>query len=992
MPPAKQPQAGLVPDPRQQEAIDHVHGPMLVVAGAGTGKTTVLTKRVGRLVEAGHARPEEILAVTYTLNGAAEMTERIRDELKRAGNARFRAYTFHEYCLDLLQRHQRSFGVLDDKDLWVFLRKHARDLNLRYFTRAANIGEFLTDLIDFMRRCHDELISPVRYVEYVQELERGLHPLPRVAKTGKADEMPREEVLARCHEIAHVYHKTEELLREQNLGTFGHMITRAYQVLRDDTAILAQERQRARFALIDEFQDTNFAQVKLHALLAGEEKNVFAVGDPDQGIYRFRGASSGAFKLFERQWPGARVVVLEKNRRSTTEILRCAFAIIDQNPQAFEGLERSTLQYRRTPLISARDEELLSGGVKPANQMVEGASGDSEQEAVDVAQTILAMAGKKNQRWDRFAVLYRSHAHAEETAAELAASNIPCAVENMDLYDTPEVRDVVACLKAVAHAGDAVSLFRVAAMPEFQIRPEDFRSAMNEVSRRDDGALASRIEEELSRIAGGQQLVDAVRLARQQTAAHGWLLVHSLPVIFRSFGINTTAPAIAAFIQFLQAWRAKAITETGQLGEFLDYLEHFREARGSIPAPMPTGNVVRLLTAHAAKGLEFENVFILRAHSPYGFPTGYKETLFEFPRELRDLDSVSDLDSKVLHEEEERRLFYVAMTRARDTLTIYCKTRTKKLDLPKGPLKELAENRNLRPYLRVRAPRPFQTDIFGNEGRRPEFVSRTTEWLDVSPARQLHARLSASAVQSYDRCPLQFKIERDWRLPDDVPAAMQFGAVIHAVLKDYFDARVAGHPMTLDEVLVRFREQLAKSAPDDAYQYELYLRQGATQLSDFVTSVEHNPPHVLHTESHFDVPVGNTVLVGRIDRVDRVDGNKVRITDYKTGKQQSQEDADESLQLSIYAIAAQRMWGYDVEATQFHNLDGNQSVKSSRDSVKLSEALAKVEQVAHDIAAGSFEPTPKFKVCDFCAFRSLCPRTEKRAYLVNPNAPAANRA
>src|SRR5437660_151461 len=150
----------FTPDDRHREAIQHVHGPMLVVAGAGTGKTSVLTHRIERLVGEGHQQPNEILALPYTVNAAREMRDRVG---KLLGGREVNAATFHDYCLDMLKRVHKHFGVLDDKDLWIYLRRRMRELSLEHFIRAANIAQFLNDLLEFVSRCHDELVTPERY-------------------------------------------------------------------------------------------------------------------------------------------------------------------------------------------------------------------------------------------------------------------------------------------------------------------------------------------------------------------------------------------------------------------------------------------------------------------------------------------------------------------------------------------------------------------------------------------------------------------------------------------------------------------------------------------------------------------------------------------------------------------------------------------------------------------------------------------------------------
>ncbi|MDP9262864.1 MAG: UvrD-helicase domain-containing protein, partial [Acidobacteriota bacterium] len=288
---------------RQLEAIGHVAGPMLVVAGAGTGKTAVLVERVARLIEGGHARPEEIVAVTYTIEGAAELRQRVEERVGAVGGQAPRVDTIHAFADGLVRGAGRGFGTLEDKDLSVYLRPRLRQLGLERFQKAAQPAKFLEDLLDFFRRCQDELIDPAAYDQYVERVARGEVPLPRVSKSKEAGELTREEVVVRCREMARAYRAVEEMLRKDKLGTFGHQIDGAVRWLREDAKALARERARTRFLLVDEFQDSNLAQIELVTLLAGEARNLFAVGDPDQAIYRFRGATSAAFDEFLRRFP-----------------------------------------------------------------------------------------------------------------------------------------------------------------------------------------------------------------------------------------------------------------------------------------------------------------------------------------------------------------------------------------------------------------------------------------------------------------------------------------------------------------------------------------------------------------------------------------------------------------------------------------------------------------------------------------------------------------
>src|SRR6202047_1228813 len=386
--------ARFVPDDRQREAIEHTQGPMLVVAGAGTGKTSVLIHRIARLVQEGHAKPEQILALTYTVEAAAQMRDKVRNLLGQ----QIHSATFHDYCFGLLARADKKFDVLDDKDLWIFLRKRIHDLRLEHYVRAANVAKFLSELLNFLSRCHDELVTPERYAEYVARLARGEVSVHRVAKS--KDQLSDAEVIGRCQEIARVFATTEAWLRDKNLGTFSHMITRAHDLLTSDESLLAAERARYPFILVDEFQDANFAQIKILSALAGADANIFGVGDPDQAIYRFRGASSAAFHLFRRHFPHTKLVVLGKNRRSTTPILQCAFAVVDKNPPVFQSSEPTAFAYHRTPLQSAREEEASKQGKPLSTFPVEAVSFNGrDAEAPDVVRIIEETRRRSRCKW-----------------------------------------------------------------------------------------------------------------------------------------------------------------------------------------------------------------------------------------------------------------------------------------------------------------------------------------------------------------------------------------------------------------------------------------------------------------------------------------------------------------------------------------------------------------------------------------------------------------
>lgn len=961
-------------DHAQKTAVEHVHGPMLVVAGAGTGKTTVLEQRIAYLIRNSHATPGEILAVTYTDLAAKNLQERVANLLasENISAAGLRATTFHAYCYGLLHKHGKAFRVVDREDLWIYLRRNIAQLPLERFIKAANPGKFLDDLLTFYDRCRDELVKATDYQRYVQRLRTGELPLPRVERTRDSVEPDRDEVVACCDEIARVYAKVEQMLAAKNLGTYGDMIVGALELLQRDTTLLEGEQQHARFILIDEFQDSNVAQIELTALLAGAEQNVFAVGDPDQAIYRFRGATSGAFEEFARRFPKLQRGRLERNHRSLAPILETSFAVIAKNPEV--------AGWKRMALLAAREEKAPAQGklfaAAPATAVI---TADFGAEAADIAESIReshasAAADGEELRWRDFAVLYRTHSQREKLTEEFSLRGVPFTVTGVDILESAPIRDLLAVLRALASPHDAISLFRAAALPQFGISPESLHGALLEGGSEPDLLAA------LAKLEGGNKLLQTLKSCgawqTKQPRA-----VHVIARVIDVFGFDAAADALTVFRKFVEQWEKKPITESGSLFELLDYLAWFKEARGTIPIQRPDddSDAVRLLTAHAAKGLEWKQVHVIRLNAG-SFPLRYQEPLFAFPDALRRSPHTGKEEDKDLHLEEERRLLYVAMTRAADRLLMYTRPGRGKDATPDGFLRELLKNRSLAGILCQRPARAY-VSVEAEGLLQPANLSN---WLELAPQRDFsRLRLSATAIESYRICPLRFKIEHDWRLPAEAPAAMQFGNVMHSVLKFYFDEVHVGRQPETEAVLRRFGELMSRMPFEDPLQQQLYLKHGTMQLQTFLDTYRTGPAvQVLNTERTFHIEIGGVEVVGRMDRLDALDGvNRIAITDYKTGRPREQRDADESLQLSIYAIAAERAWQLKPERLIFHNLEDNSRIETSRTPDQLRADEEEIRAVAADIGAGKFDATPGFH-CRSCAYYSLCPETEQRLYTI----------
>jgi ATP-dependent DNA helicase UvrD/PcrA len=1000
-------QGPFIPTPEQRQAIEHVHGPMLVVAGAGTGKTTVLARRIAHLIKSEAARPDEILAVTYTRNSAAELIHRVAailypdhnqqpslyPELERPKAAKkllasgLQAHTFHSYCYRLVQDAGTKFQLLDDKDLFILLRRRIGDLKLEHYIKAADLGRFLEELLKFFSSCHDELRTPDHYDAYVAKLERREIPMPRMAKTKDAAVMSDEEVIGRCREVARAFRFAEDLLQKEGLGTFGHIMTRAVDVLTRRKSVLERAQRRARFILIDEFQDSNIAQIKLASLLAGESANVFAVGDPDQAIYQFRGATSGAFEQFLQIFDPNRVqrVTMSANRRSTPPILRCAYQAINCNP-AIVSVDGG---WPREPLTCDRLEREPALAAALAVQAV--VHNGPEQEAKFVADTIEATrAQKPAAKLSHFAVLYRSHHHREEIVAELTRRGIPVRVKGADLFHTPELRDAMAVLR-ILDSSHPVALFRVAALPQFKIDPLCFRAEL---------ALAGEnfsAEAMLENVPGGLHVVETIRGARRELMAANNMLAAAIEIAGRAFELADSMP-LRRFCDFADRWREKPkqIVSEGTLHDFLEYVTVFQqEAKGALveekdeddpvaalaPSELtsaPAEDAVQLMTVHAAKGLEFPSVFVLRAGSN-SFPGGYKESLVEFPLQLKCRGTAAESDPKALHEQEERRLYYVAMTRAMGELYLCGKagSQKKRPAPPSGCMRELVSlaSGSLKDAIECRLLPP-DTQIAQLQAAA-EALPLVSQWTQLPPREDARLlELSASAIQSYEYCPLAYKLRYDWRLPEDASAAPQFGSAMHLALKAYFDGFRAGRPPDEETVVACFLDEFAKAKIDEPLQRELYAKEGREQLIAFVRSQLARPAgQVIDTERRFKIEIGGAQVRGRLDRLDQLTDREVAVIDFKTGRPKTQEEADESLQLSIYALAA-RSLGYTASSLVLINLKNGTAIESRRTPQQLCEAETCVSSIAAKIAAGEFEPKPSAS-CPRCSYHGICPVYEE---------------
>jgi DNA helicase II / ATP-dependent DNA helicase PcrA len=971
----------LEPNEAQRRAIEHGEGPLLVIAGAGTGKTRVITERIRHLLERdGSLLGENILGLTFTRKAAGEMKARVVKAVGERAKGVTLA-TFHSFCESLLTEADPERLILDKVDHWILLRRNMRRLQLEQYRRLADPGQFLNDFVEFFSRCQDELISWEDYQRYAENLASRLD-----GEHGTLDEdtyNERLEIVQREFEIARAYRASEELLREKKRVSFGSLITGAVELLEDDKALRRKLQERFRFVLVDEFQDTNIAQLRLLELLSGDSPNIFAVGDNDQAIYRFRGASFGSFKIFLERFTGwnegrdsnRHRVSLTENYRSTPNILRVATQVIGQNTV--------TADFPKKHLSTVKRE-----GEKI--RIVEMAT--KEEESRWVADELERLHGA-GRRWKDFAVLYRQHAHRDELVTELAQRRIPFVIAKLSILEHPLVRDVLAYLNLIARPYDDIACARVLAAPAWGLEAADIvrlserarkgKKAIYDLLQAPQGKLAfdgsHKALGELVEFISAQKKTINRRSAREILGdLAAWLEIPERATEWDRKYVERLA-------EFAKEWEPKS--ETRGLAEFIEYLEYFEQAGGtlSLEEEAPS-DAVQLMTVHGAKGLEFPHVFLLRVNNK-AFPATERPRVFEFPAVLMK----EGRPEEKFHIQEERRLFYVALTRAQERLTITTVTEKK------GKVPVFIEDILMDPGVKRRdvvqlapkaeegkqqvekaAPAADPPPLFAGSGGPPRIFSRIAQWGETfHPPTPEPLTLSPSAIDNFRRCPQQYLFSYLWSLREGPKAAMSFGAVMHTTIKRFMDKLKKGVRLRFEEVQQIFETEWSSAGFEDDYQEEEYKKEGLEELRAFYESMLENPPKVLEQEKSFELDLEKNVIVnGRIDQINSIGHKEVEIVDYKTGKPKKDADAKKDLQLSIYAIAAKEIFELNPTRLVFHYLQTNQRQETTRDAKQLEEAQETVQEAAAEIRAGEFPPKPGF-ICRNCAFKPICPAHEE---------------
>lgn len=613
-------------NPQQREAVLQTDGPLLVLAGAGSGKTRVVTTRIAYLIATGKARPGQILAMTFTNKAADEMRHRVGQLVGKKAAKAILISTFHSFCLKVLRDrishlgYRKDFTISSDGDRRTLLRR-------------------LLDNMDGVK----ETFKPELFLESIGSIKNSGEEYVEAPEPKEESETQKKYRTW----LPGVYDAYQSALRAANTLDFDDLLMLCLKLWRDHPAVLAEARERFRYVMVDEFQDTNRVQYQLVRLLVAEHRNLCVVGDDDQSIYAWRGADPRNILELEGDFPDLRVVKLEQNYRSTRNILDAANGVIANNTS------------RREKKLWSRHEQ-----GRPIDWIV---CGDEEHEAKMVVSWMKLILSKTDARWRDFAILYRSNTQSRPFEIAFRHERIPyVVVGGQEFYERAEVKDVVSYLKVLANPRDEAAFLRVINMPrrgigdgtlhkvhEHCIREHvPFGKALAAVVK--EGAVGKETAQGIgSFLSLMSEYRDRFKDRREPMSVVAEALMEQ--VGYRDELIRTSKTPghadarwnnVEAVFGALKAYEDEA--EAPSLMDFLDQSSLVGDDRRSKSERREAA--VTLMTVHSAKGLEYPFVFIV----------GAEEGIMPHDKSVRD-GSI----------EEERRLFYVAVTRAMRHLTIF---------------------------------------------------------------------------------------------------------------------------------------------------------------------------------------------------------------------------------------------------------------------------------------------------------------------------------
>ena len=977
------------PNEQQRKAIEHPPAPLMILAGAGTGKTFTLEHRIVYLIQHYHVDPSNILTITYTEKAARELKERILNKVGRSAHV-MTVSTFHSFCYQLLRDYssEQLPQLLEESEAIHMLLERFDELGpFKSDEFPLNPPKAVIDsFIPFFNRSRDELVNVAE--KSTPEID---------------DTIYKTETVAQIDDLKRIYPTFQKWKREMNVVDYGDMILLAFDLLKDNTSVLKNVQNQFQHVIVDEFQDNNFALNEIIGLIAKDHRQITVVGDEDQVIYSFRGANSYNISAFKNRF-GGDPIALEENFRSTQSILDIANESIKHNTERTE-----TSLYAKNGIH----------GIKPKIFW-----GEKTEQLEYLANEISDLIQNGND-FHSIAVLCRTHGQVATVAESLLKSGIPVQARIPSYFSIPALLDLNAWCQVVAGGKyQDNALFRLI---KKNVNEETAHLIFNMWQRRNETPRLQLIKEDDSILAEFpaivtliDQIVEFQHVRQKRSAGEMvWDICEKTQLLRKhsnrySLDDRLAMLNVGDFLKRAQNFSHRNPKNHG-LAAFNLYIEAIMVSGGLqtiVPGEYKKLNGIRVSTVHSVKGGEFPIVFLPFQRSG-SFPLNFRSNVMisRPPDEWLAYEQSATNTPKDHHYEEERRLFYVAVTRAQKILYILAPPKaTSKLikELPehimektvmKDNIKEKQSYSDLRIKYEQKVQKALANDQFEQvrdltsaleaikQSENGEVVNLgSSDWeteltlelkKDFEPPVNEKLYLSASAIETFEQCPLKFRFGRIDGIPQTASKPqLLFGTIIHTVLQQFHEP---GKELSEERILQLLNNEWKKGEFDYAVREKKFFEQGQEMLTRYAKSIQENPPNVIAREERFSFELDDITINGAIDRIDKNE-NGVHIVDYKTSKTAS--PAKSNLQLAIYSMFISQS---DLE--EFGGLPASASLLFLRDDEKpirahsfTREELDKTEEKINDAALRIRKKEFEAKTgrhCDWCDYKHLiCPAWE----------------
>ena len=1012
-------------NPAQKSAVEYDAGPLLVVAGPGSGKTSVIIERIVHLVKSG-VKPDEILCLTFTTKATGEMSGRLADR----DLIDVQVNTFHSFAKSILDDNvlesgiNTSSGVLQRPAQLAWGLKNIDSFHFKHLSIGNNAEDLIRAIIDGISTFKDELITPETLREYLDSKE-----------SQELDE-DEQDLVNRLNDLYNVYVNYQEFWNTKNVIDYNDIIVKAITLVKSKPRIREKLQKKFKHILVDEFQDNNFAQLELVKLVS-DNGNVTAVGDDDQSIFRFQGAYLKNFDDFTKYFKNTKIINLDQNYRSTQNIVNLSSLLVSN--------------------IEERKEKKLFSQNPPGDKINVCECSDESAEVQYVVKHIKELLGTPLVRedgtkgiisYEDIAILARSRKSGAKFVKALKSYGLPADFIGSDnLFTTPIVKDVMAYLAVASHPASAgkeiTRLMKKHGIGEYNIAKINHYS--EKISETDnpkvDYVLKSLYEIANQDVTQKKEILEFIdilnelgKLSQYNPSDVIYKIIMSISGLYKKSIENNSLENRINQILLKEIYKYATEYETlypdESLDDFISYLNYLFRFELELPEELKEDDSILVTTIHQSKGKEFPAVFIVDVVKDK-LPLRARTKKFFVPKDLAK-GLVRTADEKTLHLLDEKRLLYVAMTRAKSHLHItYAqhyqdrKTEAK----PSSFLEELNYKENeLIEFSKFSSDKDVQLahiehieqvkqehqKIAVNSINQMNIKTAIQKIIDLAkikhfekfqsldgfdPAKVLEIeyeesqlesqlyqkpiplikkenfRLSPSKIQLYDECPLKFKFQYVLKIPAAPKKTFfQMGTAIHAVAETMTKLQKDGQVPTENVAL----EILNKKWDASSYRGNRTKEgqdkyQSKEMVKTYLEWAEQNPNTPVDVEPKFQIKLNDVVISGKIDRVEQTPDGEYEVIDFKTGRvYKTKNTIKDDIQMNTYALGTEKLYGKLPKKASLFYIKHNKIVPHFIEKEHLDEFKKGLEVKIDSIFDEEFDAKPEYQKCNWCDYASIC--------------------